>query len=194
MSLSYRALSVYRPNYAVEPRPAVFAPSRSQGHGRFYRRSAKADGRRRRGKPFKQARHQQDNWQGYAAAQKALQAGQWSEALRDLEAARSKAPLTNYDVKSIEEFTGFANIRLNNLKAAQTAYEAAVATGAYKTEELARIFRVLFQLAATNKQDAKAIEYGERAADAGSATDQRSDDHEPDLLPAKRLQEFGGLG
>jgi hypothetical protein len=110
--------------------------------------------------------------QDVSAAQKALQNGQWSEALRNLEAARLKSPLTNNDVKTIEEFTGIASIRLNNLKAAQKAYEAAFATGAYKAEELVRIFRLLFQLAAVNKQDAKAIEYGKQADEAGSATDE----------------------
>ncbi len=62
-------------------------------------------------------------------------------------------------------------MRLNNLKAAQTAYEQAVATGGYSPEELPKTYRLLFQLAATNKSDAKAIEYGKQAADAGSATD-----------------------
>jgi hypothetical protein len=103
------------------------------------------------------------------AAQQALRDKQWSEALTSLEAAATKSPLTAYDSKTIEEFKGIAYVRLNNLKAAQTAYEAALATGAYKTEELAKVFRLLFQLAATNKQDVKAIEYGERATNAGAA-------------------------
>jgi hypothetical protein len=102
------------------------------------------------------------------AAQKALQAGQWSEALKNLHAAEAQAPLTAYDTKSIEEFRGFSYVRLNNLSAAQTAYEAALSTGAYKEEELVRIFRLLFQLAASNQQFAKAIEYGEKAYDVGA--------------------------
>jgi tetratricopeptide (TPR) repeat protein len=103
------------------------------------------------------------------AAQQALRDHQWSEALENLQAASTKSPLTAYDQKTIEEWTGIAYVRLNNLKAAQTAYEAALATGAYKTEELAKVFRLLFQLAATNKQDVKAIEYGVRANAAGAA-------------------------
>jgi len=102
------------------------------------------------------------------AAQKAMQAGQWSEALKNLDAAGLKAPLSAYDTKTIEEFRGISYVRLNNLKAAQKAYEAALSTGAYKEEELVAIFRVLFQLAATNQQYAKAIEYGERANDIGA--------------------------
>ena len=105
------------------------------------------------------------------AAQKAMQASQWSEALKNLEAAETKSPLTTYDKKTIAEFKGICYVRLNNLKAAQTSYEAALATGGVSPEELPKTYRLLFQLAATNKQDAKAIEYGKQASDAGSATD-----------------------
>jgi hypothetical protein len=103
-----------------------------------------------------------------SAAQKAMQAGQWSEALRNLEAAELNAPLTAYDTKTIEEFRGASYIRLNNLKAAQKAYEASLSTGAYKEEELVKIFRLLFQLAANNGQPTRAIDYGEKAYDVGA--------------------------
>jgi tetratricopeptide (TPR) repeat protein len=105
------------------------------------------------------------------AAQKALYSGQWSEALRDVDAASTKSPHSAYDLKTIDEFRGVAYVRLGNFKAAQTAYEAALATRAYKEEELVKVFRLLFQLAATNKQDTKAIEYGKQTAEAGAATD-----------------------
>jgi tetratricopeptide (TPR) repeat protein len=105
------------------------------------------------------------------AAQKAMQANQWSEALKDLEAAETKSPLSTYDKKTIAEFKGICYVRLNNLKAAQTAYEQAVATGGFTPDELPKTYRLLFQLAATNKQETKAIEYGKQASDAGSATD-----------------------
>jgi tetratricopeptide repeat protein len=106
-----------------------------------------------------------------AAAQKAMQASQWSEALKNLEAAEGKPGQTTFDKKTVAEFKGICYVRLNNLKAAQTAYEQAVATGGYSPEELPKTYRLLFQLAATNKSDAKAIEYGKQASDAGSATD-----------------------
>ncbi|HTB87279.1 MAG TPA: tetratricopeptide repeat protein [Steroidobacteraceae bacterium] len=106
-----------------------------------------------------------------SAAQKAMQASQWSEAVKNLEAAETKSPLTTYDKKSIADLKAFCYVRLNNLKAAQTAYEQALATGGYTPEELPKTYRLLFQLAATNKSDAKAIEYGKQASDAGSATD-----------------------
>jgi len=107
------------------------------------------------------------------ATQKAMQANQWSEALKNLEAAEnSKGPLSTYDKKTIAEFKGICYVRLNNLKAAQQSYEAALATGGYAADELPKIYRLLFQLAATNKQDSKAIEYGKQASESGSATDE----------------------
>ncbi len=104
------------------------------------------------------------------AAQKAMQANQWSEALKNLEAAETKSPLSTYDKKTIAEFKGICYVRLNNLKAAQTSYEAALATGGYPADELPKTYRLLFQLAATNQQGSKAIEYGKQASDAGAAT------------------------
>jgi hypothetical protein len=106
-----------------------------------------------------------------AATQKAMQASQWAEALKDLEAAEGKPGQTTFDKKTVAEFKGICYVRLNNLKAAQTAYEQALATGGYSADELPKTYRLLFQLAATNKADAKAIEYGKQAADSGAATD-----------------------
>lgn len=105
------------------------------------------------------------------AAQKAMQAQQWSEALKNLEAAETKSPLTSYDKLKIDEFKANCYVKLNNLKAAQTAYEAALATGAFPADELPKTYRVLFQLAANNQQSTKAIEYGKQMFDAGAATD-----------------------
>jgi tetratricopeptide (TPR) repeat protein len=104
------------------------------------------------------------------AAQKALQTSQWSEALKDLEAAEAKPPLTAYDKLKIEQFKATAYGHMNNLKAAQTAYEAAIATGAFPPEELPVAYHGLFQMAANNQQGTKAIEYGKQANDAGTMT------------------------
>jgi hypothetical protein len=101
------------------------------------------------------------------AAQKAMQAQQWNEALKNLEAAEAKSPLTAYDKLKIDEFKANCYVRLNNLKSAQTAYEAMLATGALPPEELPKTYRALFQLAASNTQGAKAIEFGKQAFDAG---------------------------
>jgi len=104
------------------------------------------------------------------AAQKAMQASQWAEMIKDLEAAEQKSPLTTYDKKTIYDFKGFAYIKLNNLKAAEAAYEQAVETGGYTPEEATRTNRMLFQLAAGNQQFAKAIEYGKTATESPAAT------------------------
>jgi hypothetical protein len=101
------------------------------------------------------------------AAQKAMQASQWSEALKNLEAAETKSPLTTFDKKTIDDFKGFVNVKLNNMKAAQAAYEAAIATGGYTPEESAKTYRMLFRLAAGNQNYPKAIEFGKQAAEAG---------------------------
>jgi hypothetical protein len=103
-------------------------------------------------------------------AQKDMQAGKWADMIKQLEAAETKSPLTTYDKKTIYDFKGFAYIKTNNLKAAETSYEQAVATGGYTPEELARTNKMLFQLAAGNQQNAKALEYGKTVTDSPGAT------------------------
>ena len=104
------------------------------------------------------------------AAQKALQANQWAEAIKNLEAAETKPGLNAFDKKTIYDFKGFAYVKLNNMKEAQKAYEEALGTGAYTAEESAKTTRNLFRLAAGNQQYAKAAEYGKQVADSGAAT------------------------
>jgi tetratricopeptide (TPR) repeat protein len=104
------------------------------------------------------------------AAQKALQAGQWAEAIKNLEAAETKSGLTPFDQKTIYYFKGFANIKLSNLKVAQANFEKAIATGAASPEDKASMTRTLFGIAASTNQFQKAIDYGKEMADAGSAT------------------------
>jgi hypothetical protein len=104
------------------------------------------------------------------AAQKALQANQWAEALKNLEAAETKSGLTPFDEKTIYYFKGFANIKLGNLKAAQAAFEKSLATGAASAEDKTSITRTLFGIAASTSQYQKTIDYGKEMSDAGSAT------------------------
>jgi hypothetical protein len=104
------------------------------------------------------------------AAQQALQAGNWTGALRQLTAAEAKSPLTAFDRKTIADFRGFANVRLNNLRAAQDAYETALATGVYSPEETQKTNQMVFRLAAGNQDYATAVAYGGQLAAAGSAT------------------------
>jgi outer membrane protein assembly factor BamD (BamD/ComL family) len=103
------------------------------------------------------------------AAQKALQASQWQEALKNLDAAEQKSGLTPFDKKTILDFKGFANVRLNKLKEAEQDYEQALATGQYTPEEASKTTRMLFRLSAGNQQYAKALEYGKQVAEAGGA-------------------------
>ena len=104
------------------------------------------------------------------AAQKALQANQWAEALKNLDAAETKSGLTPFDEKTIYYFKGFANVKLGNLKAAQAAFEKSLATGAASAEDKTSITRTLFGIAASTNQLQKTIDYGKQMADAGSAT------------------------
>lgn len=98
------------------------------------------------------------------AARNAAQANQ--DALNSLVAAERKAPSTTYESKS--EFKAYSSISLDKFKATQSAYEAALSRGAYKEEELAGVFRALFQLAAALQQPAKALEYGAKANELGA--------------------------
>ena len=168
VSIGYRTISAYRPRYSAYDVTRDTAPDEAREAGALSAATAPltASGSTSAQPVIGKAIAKQ-----MTAAQKDMNAGQWSEMIKDLEAAEAKTGLTAYDEAKINEFKGYASVKLNNLKAAQAAYEAAVAAGAYKAEELAKIFHLLFQLAATNHQDAKAIEYGERAAAAGAAGD-----------------------
>jgi hypothetical protein len=104
------------------------------------------------------------------AAQKALQASQWAEAIKQLDAALAKPPLTPFDVASIYRLRGFANIKLNNLKAGQADYEKALASGAVSAEEKVSMTRTLFSIAASTQQFQKTIDYGKEMSDGGTAT------------------------
>ena len=104
------------------------------------------------------------------AAQSALQAGEWNEALRNLEAAQKISPLTAFDVKTIYEFKAYAYLKLKNLNDAQFAYEAELASGAVTVEETVNLFRTLFRLSVLNQEQAKAIGYGEQLAEHGGAS------------------------
>ena len=104
------------------------------------------------------------------AAQKALQAGQWAEALKNLDEAETKSPLTAFDKKTIYNFKGFADVKLGNLKAAQTEFERTLATGAATPEEVGSITRTLFGISASTNQYQKTIDYGKQMVDAGTAT------------------------
>jgi tetratricopeptide (TPR) repeat protein len=102
------------------------------------------------------------------AAQKALQAGKWSEAISNLDAAQGKSGINAFDRSKIFEFKGFAYIKSGNYKAAMQAYEDGIGTGVYSPEEVAKTNKTIFTLAASAQQYSKAIEYGKKLSDAGT--------------------------
>jgi len=104
------------------------------------------------------------------AAQSALQAGRWNEALDDLQAAQEISPLTAFDLKTIDEFKAYAHIKLKNFSSAQSDYEAELATGAVTVQETVNVFRMLFLMSVSKGQHANAIEYGTELAARGGAS------------------------
>jgi hypothetical protein len=174
VSVSYRALSVYRAHdlparaassdaaatpTAAAPPPMLFSPESRPTPPSV--KSSSANG-------SSQLTISRLIANEMSAAQKAIQAQQWSEALQKLEAAQAKSPLTPYDKSQIGEFKANVYGRLNNFKAAQAASEAVLETGVLRDEELAGLFRTLFHLASANQQGARAIEFGKQAFDAGA--------------------------
>jgi hypothetical protein len=104
------------------------------------------------------------------AAMEALQKSQWTDALKNLDAASQKSGLTAYDKFKIQDFKFYADIKLQHFKEAEADLEAALATGQYSPEETAKNTKVLFQLAAQNQQYGKAAEVGKQLADQGQLT------------------------
>jgi tetratricopeptide (TPR) repeat protein len=104
------------------------------------------------------------------AAQKALQAHQWAEALDNLRDLEAKSGLTPFDKKTIYYFRGFANVKLGNLKAAQVDYQKALATGAENADEKTIFTRTLFAISTSTNQFQETINYGKEMADDGTAT------------------------
>jgi hypothetical protein len=169
VSVSYRMLPVYRlrelavssrssseaaSNVEVASPPALLSEMAKQPPAAL--KDAGVDASRRRVIAAREA----------IEARNAAQANQ--DALDTLEAAERNTPPTKSESKSIQEFQGYSSISLDKFKTTQSAYEAALLRGAYQEEELARIFRALFQLAAALQQPAKAIEYGEKANNLGA--------------------------
>lgn len=104
------------------------------------------------------------------AAQKALQAGQYAEALKNLDAASQKSPLTAYDKKIIATDEAFAYIKLQRYKDAQGALEREIASGADTPEESEKALKALFSIAASTQQYQKTIDYGKQLVDSNAAT------------------------
>jgi tetratricopeptide (TPR) repeat protein len=104
------------------------------------------------------------------AAQKALQAQQWAEALKNLDDAEQKSGITAFDKFTIHNLKGYAEIKLNKFKEAEADWEAALESGLYAPDEKAQRIKALFRIAAQNQQYPKAIEYGKQVADSPGVT------------------------
>lgn len=104
------------------------------------------------------------------AAQAALQAGRWEDALPYLDAADEVSHVTQFDKKTIDDFRGFAHLKLYRYKEAQADYTRALATGEYSREEAQQITHRLFLLSAGNLDYATAVTYGKQMQASGMAT------------------------
>ena len=104
------------------------------------------------------------------AAQKALQTGHWADGLKNLQEAEAKSGLTPFDHKTIDDLKAFAYVKLNNMKGAEQAWEAALATGAASPDDTLRFTRAVFQLSYNAKDYPKAITYGKKLADLGAGS------------------------
>ncbi|MDE2305655.1 MAG: hypothetical protein KGL34_08850 [Gammaproteobacteria bacterium] len=101
------------------------------------------------------------------AAQKALQGGKYADGLKNLQAAEAKGGLTPFDHKTIDDLKAYAYVKMNNMKGAEQAWEAALQTGAASPQDQQRFTRAVFQLSYNAKEYPKAIEYGKKMVDLG---------------------------
>ncbi|HEX3948806.1 MAG TPA: hypothetical protein VHW95_03030 [Steroidobacteraceae bacterium] len=169
VSVSYRMLSAYRSHSlagnsesrsTVDPKVEAAPPRAAFGeqspHAPAAFEEAGVDASRQRATAAEEL----------TAARNAAPAEQ--TALNSLEAAAPKAPPPTVESKPVQEARGNSSISLDKLRSMQSDYEAALSRGAYKEEELVGVFRLLFQLAATLHEDAKAIDYGQKANHLGA--------------------------
>ena len=106
------------------------------------------------------------------AAQKAMKASQWQDVITNVTAAEQKPGLTPVDKKAIYSFRAIAEVRLNNLKAAQGDFEKALASGDATAEETAQWNKTLFSISASTQQYQKAIDYGKVMVENNTANNE----------------------
>ena len=129
------------------------------------------------------------------AAQKALKASS-AGVITNLDGRRAEPGLTPVDKKAIYSFQARSQRSgSNDLKAAQGAYEKALASGAATRRRNHRMEQsTLFRIAASTQQYQKAIDYGKVIV--GKQHGERRDvlDHRPELLLIEGLQGLRHLG
>jgi tetratricopeptide (TPR) repeat protein len=105
------------------------------------------------------------------AAQDALNAKKYPEAIAKLKEAEGVSGKTPWDEHLINEMYGFAYVRTGNYAEAAKAIEATVNDGFTEPAEIPGKLKTLAQIHYQLKNYDKAIEFGERAMKAGIADD-----------------------
>jgi len=106
------------------------------------------------------------------AAQEALAAKKFADALVKLKEADANPKKTPYDQHIINELSGFAYVRLNNYAEAVKALEAGLNDGFLDPGDVANRVKTLAQVNYQLKNYDKAIEFGNRAIKSGTADDE----------------------
>jgi tetratricopeptide (TPR) repeat protein len=101
------------------------------------------------------------------AAQDALQAKKYPDALAKLKEAESNPKKTPYDEHVINVLAGSAYARTNDYQSAEKAFEAQANDGFTEQSELPRIIKATAQINYQLKNYDKAIEFGNRAIKGG---------------------------
>ena len=106
------------------------------------------------------------------AAQDALQAKKYPEALAKLKEAEAIPKKTPYDQHIINQMEGFAYARTNNYPEAAKAFEAQLTDGFTPPEDIQKNIKALAQIHYQLKSFDKAIDFGTRAIKGGFADDE----------------------
>ena len=101
------------------------------------------------------------------AAQEALQAKKYPDALAKLKEAESNPKKTPYDEHVINVLAGSAYAHANDYQSAEKAFEAQVNDGFTDQQDLPRIVKATAQINYQLKNYDKAIEYGNKAIKGG---------------------------
>src|SRR5580704_3270256 len=101
------------------------------------------------------------------AAQDALQAKKYPDALAKLKEAESNPKKTPYDEHVINVLAGSAYARTNDYQSAEKAFEAQANDGFTDQQDLPRIIKATAQINYQLKNYDKAIEYGNKAIKGG---------------------------
>lgn len=106
------------------------------------------------------------------AAQEAVQAKKYSDALAKLKEADANPKKTPYDQHIINELSGFAYVRTNNYAEAAKSLEAGLNDGFLEQSDVPSRIKTLAQLNYQLKNYDKSIEFGNRAIKSGIADDE----------------------